>query len=152
MHHTNVVHEWNEKIAFIGTFPSLSQTFIFDVIASDCCHRRVVAGNDLQFSNLTKQIDSICRAMHLSLTIIEFHPFFSISDRFSSNFWSVLSLFLPRTTECCLRWSFAAFDCHRSRSQSVGNPEKMPNVSNYGTTGYNCVLGGRTVPDEARHF
>ncbi|XP_062543493.1 otoferlin [Armigeres subalbatus] len=56
---SKTVHEWNEKISFIGTFPSLSQTFIFDIVVSDCCHRRVLASKSIPFSKLSKQIDSV---------------------------------------------------------------------------------------------
>ncbi|XP_065073914.1 fer-1-like protein 6 [Ochlerotatus camptorhynchus] len=57
--HNSNVHEWNEKIAFIGTFPSLTQTFIFEIIVSDCCYKRILTSKELPFSKLSKQIDSV---------------------------------------------------------------------------------------------
>lgn len=54
-------HEWNEKITFIGTFPSLSQTFIVDVVVSDCCYKRVLASMELPFEMISMEVDGICK-------------------------------------------------------------------------------------------
>ncbi|XP_058828007.1 otoferlin [Topomyia yanbarensis] len=55
----STTNEWNEKLAFVGTFPSLSQMFVFDIVISECCHRRSLAFVELPFFKLSKQIDSV---------------------------------------------------------------------------------------------
>ncbi|XP_055527083.1 otoferlin [Wyeomyia smithii] len=52
-------HEWNEQLVFIGTFPSLSQMFIFDIFINECCHKRSIASIELPFDKLSKQIDGV---------------------------------------------------------------------------------------------
>ncbi|XP_055604569.1 fer-1-like protein 6 [Uranotaenia lowii] len=50
---------WDENLAFVGTFPSLCQLFIFDIIINGCCQKRIYASVDLPFTSLSKKIDGI---------------------------------------------------------------------------------------------
>ncbi|XP_055621532.1 otoferlin-like [Toxorhynchites rutilus septentrionalis] len=57
--HNKKVCEWNEKITFIGTFPSYSQMFVIDIIKHNCCQNRPITSIELPFSKLSKQIDGV---------------------------------------------------------------------------------------------
>ncbi|XP_053686796.1 fer-1-like protein 6 [Sabethes cyaneus] len=52
-------HEWNEQLVFIGTFPSLSQLFIFNLLINECCYKRSIAKIELPFSKLSEHIDGV---------------------------------------------------------------------------------------------
>lgn len=77
--------EWNERICFPGTFPSLCQTFIVQLMCVEKCSTRCYGDFEINFSDMGNMIDGdFSNLFGCALKENYFYGFVYITDQFPS--------------------------------------------------------------------
>lgn len=52
---------WNEKLSFVGTYPTTNQIIGIDLLTTNCCTSIVKSAKDIHFSSLSKRTNDTCK-------------------------------------------------------------------------------------------